>query len=39
MTSGNITRAAEVLGMRRPRLSQIINASEELKGLCQGVDR
>jgi transcriptional regulator with GAF, ATPase, and Fis domain len=39
MTKGNITRAAEVLGMRRPRLSQIINASEELKGLCQGVDR
>jgi transcriptional regulator with GAF, ATPase, and Fis domain len=39
MTKGNITRAAEVLGMRRPRLSQIINASEELKGLCQGVER
>jgi transcriptional regulator with GAF, ATPase, and Fis domain len=42
MTKGNITRAAEVLGMRRPRLSQIINASEELKGLtsgAEGVDR
>ncbi|MEQ8280784.1 MAG: sigma 54-interacting transcriptional regulator [Deltaproteobacteria bacterium] len=39
MTEGNITRAAEVLGMRRPRLSQIINASEELKALCQGASR
>ncbi|MCK6547958.1 hypothetical protein L6R52_19055, partial [Myxococcota bacterium] len=39
MTKGNITRAAEVLGMRRPRLSQIINASDELKGLCQGGER
>jgi DNA-binding NtrC family response regulator len=38
MTKGNITRAAEVLGMRRPRLSQIINASEELKGLTSGVE-
>ncbi len=39
LTKGNITRAAEVLGMRRPRLSQIINGSEELKSLCQGVIR
>jgi transcriptional regulator with GAF, ATPase, and Fis domain/tetratricopeptide (TPR) repeat protein/energy-coupling factor transporter ATP-binding protein EcfA2 len=39
MTEGNITRAAEVLGMRRPRLSQIINANEELKALCQGVSK
>ncbi len=39
MTDGNITRAAEVLGMRRPRLSQIINASDALKALCQGVTR
>ena len=39
MTQGNITRAAEVLGMRRPRLSQIINASDELKALTQGVSK
>ncbi len=39
MTGGNITRAAEVLGMRRPRLSQIINANDDLKTLCQGVSR
>ncbi len=38
-TEGNITRAAEVLGMRRPRLSQIINADEELKALCQGANK
>jgi len=36
MTQGNITRAAEMLGMRRPRLSQIINADDDLKALCQG---
>ncbi len=36
---GNITKAAEMLGMKRPRLSQIINASEELKLLCQGVEK
>jgi sigma-54 specific flagellar transcriptional regulator A len=35
-TGGNITRAAEMLGMKRPRLSQIINANSSLKGLCQG---
>jgi transcriptional regulator with GAF, ATPase, and Fis domain len=29
-TDGNITRAAELLQMKRPRLSQIINASPEL---------
>ncbi|MCA9551407.1 MAG: hypothetical protein KC933_15330 [Myxococcales bacterium] len=39
MTEGNITRAAEMLGMRRPRLSQIINADEDLKALCQGASR
>ena len=38
-TKGNITRAADMLGMKRPRLSQIINASEDLKLLCQGVGR
>jgi sigma-54 specific flagellar transcriptional regulator A len=38
-TRGNITRAAEMLGMKRPRLSQIINASDALKELCQGVGR
>ncbi len=38
-TKGNITRAAEMLGMKRPRLSQIINASTALKDLCQGVGR
>jgi len=35
-TDGNITRAAEMLGMKRPRLSQIINANEAFKRLCQG---
>ncbi len=39
LTHGNITRAAEVLGMRRPRLSQIINASQTLKSLAQGVTK
>ncbi len=39
MTQGNITRAAELLGMRRPRLSQIINASEELKALALEVSK
>jgi transcriptional regulator with GAF, ATPase, and Fis domain len=39
MTDGNITRAAEVLGMRRPRLSQIINADDMLKQLAQGASR
>lgn len=39
VTDGNITRAAEVLGMRRPRLSQIINADDELKALCQGANK
>lgn len=39
MTEGNITKAAEVLGMRRPRLSQIINADEDLKRLAQGASR
>ena len=38
-TSGNITRAAKILDMKRPRLAQIINASEELKTLCQGGGR
>ena len=39
MTGGNITKAAEVLGMRRPRLSQIINGDDELKSLCQGANK
>ena len=39
ITQGNITRAAEILGMRRPRLSQIINADDGLKALCQGSNR
>lgn len=39
LSEGNITRAAEMLGMRRPRLSQIINADEDLKALCQGSNR
>lgn len=39
MTEGNITKAADVLGMRRPRLSQIINADETLKRLAQGTSR
>lgn len=32
-SDGNITRAAEILQMKRPRLSQIINGSEELLAL------
>ena len=32
-TGGNITRAAAVLDMKRPRLSQIINANPELSEL------
>lgn len=39
MTDGNITKAADVLGMRRPRLSQIINAEESLKRLAKGTNR
>jgi DNA-binding NtrC family response regulator len=39
MTEGNITKAAEMLGMRRPRLSQIINADDDLKALCQGTSK
>ncbi|MBI4818485.1 MAG: sigma 54-interacting transcriptional regulator [Deltaproteobacteria bacterium] len=38
-SQGNITRAAEKLGMKRPRLSQIINANEALKKLCQEAAR
>jgi DNA-binding NtrC family response regulator len=30
---GNITRAARMLDMRRPRLSQIVNGSPELESL------
>ncbi len=30
---GNVTKAAEMLQMKRPRLSQIVNASEELSDL------
>ena len=29
-TDGNVTQAASILQMKRPRLSQIINADEEL---------
>jgi DNA-binding NtrC family response regulator/lipopolysaccharide biosynthesis regulator YciM len=29
-TGGNITRAAEILQMKRPRLSQIVNSTDEL---------
>ncbi len=32
-TQGNVTRAAGLLQMKRPRLSQIINATEELSDL------
>ena len=39
LSRGNITKAAEILGMKRPRLSQIINANDELKALCLGVGR
>ncbi len=34
-TEGNVTRAAEILQMKRPRLSQIINGSDELAALKQ----
>jgi transcriptional regulator with GAF, ATPase, and Fis domain/Tfp pilus assembly protein PilF len=36
-TNGNITRAAERLGMKRPRLSQIIHATPELGELKREV--
>ena len=39
LNKGNITRAAQALGMKRPRLSQIINSEAELKLLCQEVSR
>ncbi|MFB6263208.1 MAG: sigma 54-interacting transcriptional regulator [Bradymonadaceae bacterium] len=32
-TDGNITRAAEILDMTRPRLSQIVNGDDELNAL------
>ena len=32
-TEGNITRAAEILQMTRPRLSQIVNGNDELVAL------
>ena len=32
-TGGNITRAAEILQMKRPRLSQIVNSNDELLSL------
>jgi len=32
-TSGNITRAAELLKMKRPRLSQIVNGDPQLKAI------
>jgi sigma-54 specific flagellar transcriptional regulator A len=34
-TGGNITRAAAMLKMKRPRLSQIVNGNEELKAIKQ----
>jgi sigma-54 specific flagellar transcriptional regulator A len=34
-TGGNITRAAEILQMTRPRLSQIVNGDDDLKALKQ----
>jgi hypothetical protein len=32
-TGGNITRAAALLRMKRPRLSQIVNGNPELKAI------
>ena len=32
-TGGNITRAAQLLKMKRPRLSQIVNGNPELKAI------
>ena len=32
-TGGNVTQAADILQMKRPRLSQIINGDEELSAL------
>jgi transcriptional regulator with GAF, ATPase, and Fis domain len=34
-TEGNVTRAAEILQMKRPRLSQIVNGTDELAKLKQ----
>jgi DNA-binding NtrC family response regulator/tetratricopeptide (TPR) repeat protein len=36
-TGGNVTRAAAMLKMKRPRLSQIINANPDLKAIKQGL--
>jgi len=36
-TSGNVTRAAALLKMKRPRLSQIINGNPELKAIKEGL--
>ena len=38
-TSGNVTRAAALLKMKRPRLSQIINGNPELKVMKDGLRR
>lgn len=36
LTGGNITQAARRLGMRRPRLSQIVNGDDALRSLLRG---
>ena len=36
-TGGNVTRAAALLKMKRPRLSQIINGNPELKAIKEGL--
>ncbi|RAL23988.1 hypothetical protein DL240_05060 [Lujinxingia litoralis] len=36
-TGGNITRAAEILQMKRPRLSQIINSTPALTALKESL--
>jgi hypothetical protein len=36
-TAGNVTRAAAILKMKRPRLSQIINGNPELKAIKEGL--
>jgi transcriptional regulator with GAF, ATPase, and Fis domain len=36
-TNGNVTRAAALLKMKRPRLSQIINGNPDLKAIKEGL--
>ena len=38
-TAGNITRAAALLKMKRPRLSQIVNGDPELKAIKEASRR